>query len=107
MPAGTGAETAALALVCRVRGAGSQCPMRLASYHTTYGSHRGAWCTFHEVRTLAMLVTEDGPKVLESADELTEGTILRAYDGRYLEVFIVDFKGRYFCESVEVGETAA
>jgi hypothetical protein len=81
--------------------------MRLASYHTTYGSHRGAWCTFHEVRLLAMRVGEDGERVIESPAELTEGTILRTHDGRYLEVFIVDFKGRYFCETVDIGETAA
>jgi hypothetical protein len=81
--------------------------MRLASYHTTYGSHRGAWCTFHEVRLLAMRVSEDGERVIESPAELTEGTILRTHDGRYLEVFIVDFKGRYFCETVDIGETAA
>jgi hypothetical protein len=56
---------------------------------------------------LAMRVTEEGPRLLESADELTEGTILRTYDGRFLEVFIVDFRGRYFCETVDIGETAA
>jgi hypothetical protein len=81
--------------------------MRLASYHTAYGSHRGAWCTFHEVRMLAMRVTEEGPRLIESPNELCEGTILHTHDGRYLEVFIVDFQGRYFCENVDVGETAA
>jgi len=81
--------------------------MRVATYHTTYGSHRGAWCTFHEVRMTAVRVTEEGNRLLESPDELTEGTILRTYDGRYLEVFIVDFRGGYFCEAVDVGETAA
>lgn len=80
--------------------------MRLASYHTTYGSHRGAWCTFHEVRALAMRVTHEGPQLIDSPDELAEGTILHTRDGRYLEVFIVDFNGRYFCETVEVGEAA-
>ena len=81
--------------------------MRLASYHTAYGSHRGAWCTFHEVRMLAMRVTEAGPTLIESPDELFEGAILRTHDGRYMEIFIVDSRGRYFCETVDVGETAA
>jgi hypothetical protein len=83
--------------------------MRLASYHTTYGSHRGAWCTFHEVRMLAMRVTEHGATLIESPADLAEGTILRTHDGRYLEVFIADSRGRYFCENVDVdaGETAA
>jgi hypothetical protein len=81
--------------------------MRLASYHTTYGSHRGAWCTFHEVRMLAMRVTEGGPMLIESPAELGEGTILLTHDGRYMEVFIVDGRGRYFCENVDHGETAA
>jgi len=81
--------------------------MRLASYHTAHGSHRGVWCTFHEVRFLAMRVTEDGPQLIESSDELYEGAILRTRDGRYLEVFIADGRGRYFCETVDVGETAA
>lgn len=80
--------------------------MRVATYHTTYGSHRGAWYTFHEVRMTAMRVTEAGNRLLESPDELTEGTILLNQDGRYLEVFIVDFRGRYFCEAVDAGETA-
>lgn len=77
------------------------------SSQTTYGSHRGAWCTFHELRMLALRVTESGATLLESADELREGTILRTHDGRYLEVFILDLQGRYFCETVEAGETAA
>jgi len=81
--------------------------MRPASYHTTYGSHCGAWCTFYEVRMLAMRVTEEGPTVIESPAELAEGAILRTHDGRYLEVFIVDSRGRYFCETVDAGETAA
>lgn len=80
--------------------------MRLASYHTTSGSHRGVWCTFQEVRMLAMRVTEQGPQLIDSPAELTEGTILHTRDGRYLEVFIVDFNGGYFCETVEVGEAA-
>jgi hypothetical protein len=81
--------------------------MRLASYHTAHGSHRGVWCTFHEVRMLALRVTEGGPEMVESPDELYEGAILRTHDGRYLEVFIADGRGRYFCETVDVGETAA
>ena len=81
--------------------------MRLATYHTAYGNHRGAWYTFHEVRMTAMRVTEEGSQLLESPEELTEETILVTHAGRYLEVFIVDFRGRYFCEAVDTGETAA
>ena len=81
--------------------------MRPASYHTTYGHHRGAWCTFSEVRMLALRVTEEGPAAIESPADLAEGTILRTHDGRYLEVFIADARGRYFCETVDAGETAA
>jgi hypothetical protein len=81
--------------------------MEFASPQTAYGRHRGAWCTFHELRMLALLVTEDGATRLEAADELREGTILRTHDGRYLEVFIVDLQGQYLCETVESGETAA
>ena len=81
--------------------------MRAASYHTTYGSHRGAWCTFHEVRMLAVLVTETGERLIEGPEELFEGAILRTHDGRYLEIFIADSRGRYFCETVDAGETAA
>jgi hypothetical protein len=81
--------------------------MWAASYDTMYGNHRGAWCTFHEVRMLAMRVTEDGPVLLESPDELSEGTILRTHEGRFMEVFIVDRQGRYFCETIDVGEIAA
>ena len=53
-----------------------------------------------------MRVTEaaNGSRVVGRADE---GAILRTQDGRYLEVFIVDCRGRYFCETVDVGETAA
>jgi hypothetical protein len=56
---------------------------------------------------LAMRVTERGADLIESPDELYEGAILRTHDGRYLEMFIADGRGRYFCETVDVGETAA
>jgi hypothetical protein len=81
--------------------------MRLASYHTASASHEGAWCTFHEIRMHSLRVTAEGSQLLETPDDLTEGTILRTHDGRYLEIFIVDrHGGRYFCETVDIGETA-
>jgi hypothetical protein len=81
--------------------------MRVASYHTSYGHHRGAWLTFHEVRMLALLVTEHGARLIETPAELAEGAILRTHDGRYLELFIADPRGCYFCETVALAETAA
>ena len=81
--------------------------MRLASPHTTYGNHRGAWYTFHEVRMLAVRVTEYGSRLIDSPTDLAEGAILRTHEGRYLEVFFTDSRGRYFCENVDAGEETA
>jgi hypothetical protein len=81
--------------------------MRLASPHTTYGTHRGAWYTFHEVRMLAVRVTEHGPRLIDSPADLAEGAILQTHEGRYLEVFFADSRGRYFCENVDAGEETA
>jgi hypothetical protein len=52
-------------------------------------------------------VTEGGPRLIEGPGDLFEGAILRTHDGRYLEIFIADSRGRYFCETVDAGETAA